>query len=157
LESSKWRWFCGQFVHHRVADRPDVPVAVVVRAVVDEDLQVDADLVGGQAHALGRRAGWRTCRRSACQVVVEGRHVPALAVQHRIPDHGDRRTVPRSRDAASRASASVTSSKNSADARVVVVARGVRMVVVMTVMVVLTVAVLGVLLGHLRRTPSRNL
>ncbi len=79
----------GQLDQPGVADDAHVPHALVVGAVVDEDLQVDADLVGGQAHALGGALAGEHVVDELRQRVVELGDVLALLVEHGVADHGD--------------------------------------------------------------------
>ncbi len=67
-----------------------MPLALVVLAVVDEDLQVDADLVGRQAHALGGALAGEHVGDQLVELGPELGDVLALLVQHRVAHDRDR-------------------------------------------------------------------
>ncbi|GAA5009887.1 hypothetical protein GCM10025734_53320 [Kitasatospora paranensis] len=79
-----------QLLQDGVDDVADVAHAVVVGAVVDEDLEVDADLVGRQADTLRRVHRDEHVVHEGGEFGVEGGDVPALVVQDGVADHGDR-------------------------------------------------------------------
>ena len=73
----------------RVDNVADVPLAALVRAIVDEHGQVDPDLRGREPDALGDVEGREHVARSAGQVVVEGGNRAARVMQHGVADHAD--------------------------------------------------------------------
>ena len=56
---------------HRVDDDAARPIALLVGAVVDEDAQVDADLVGREPDAVGRRHRVEHVRDERAELVVD--------------------------------------------------------------------------------------
>ena len=72
-----------------IDDVSGVPGARLVRAVVDEDGQVDADLRCGQSDALGDGQRGEHVVDQAGERVVELGHWTARLVQHRVADHPD--------------------------------------------------------------------
>ncbi|EGJ74811.1 putative polypeptide deformylase [Streptomyces sp. Tu6071] len=84
----------GQVAQLRVAHDADVPDALVVLAVVDEDLEAHADLVGGEPHALGGALAREHVVHELRQLGPELGDVRALLVQHGVPDDGDRQRLP---------------------------------------------------------------
>ncbi len=86
-----------------------MPDALVVLAVVDEDLQVDTDLVGGQAHALGGALAGEHVGDQLLQLLTELGDVLALLCSTGLPTTVIGREVPRSRQAVSRSSQSSVS------------------------------------------------
>ncbi len=73
----------------RVDDMADVPLPGVVRAVIDEDREVDANLGGCQADPFGHREGDEHVVDQLREHVVEFRHGAARRVEHGVADHSD--------------------------------------------------------------------
>jgi hypothetical protein len=73
-----------------VADQALPTAAEPVKAVVDEDGQVHADLRGGEAGAVGGRVGGEHVAQQVPQVGTELGHRPGGAVQDGVAPAGDR-------------------------------------------------------------------
>ncbi|MPN09437.1 hypothetical protein SDC9_156727 [bioreactor metagenome] len=70
--------------HDRIANHPVLQVVVLVRAVEDEQREIDIDLWGGQPHAVGGSHGGEHVSYELMQVFTELRNRPGRVSHHRL-------------------------------------------------------------------------